>query len=73
VRKRPQNRGGLSRLEVDVLELAARGLTTREIADRLVISPKTADHDIQHIYTKIGVSTRAAAALWAMQNEYVVA
>ena len=73
MRKRPQNRGGLSRLEVDVLELAARGLTTREIADRLVISPKTADHHIQHIYTKIGVSTRAAAALWAMQNEYVVA
>ena len=70
MRKRPQNRGGLSRLEVDVLELAARGLTTREIADRLVISPKTADH---HIHTKIGVSTRAAAALWAMQNDYVVA
>jgi DNA-binding NarL/FixJ family response regulator len=72
VRKRPRNRGGLSRREVDVLQLAARGLTTRQIADRLVISPKTADHHIQHIYTKIGVSTRAAAALWAMQNDYVV-
>src|SRR6266536_6273198 len=72
VRKRPQNRGGLSRREVDVLQLAARGLTTRQIADRLVISPKTADHHIQHIYTKIGVSTRAAAALRAMQNDYVV-
>jgi HD-GYP domain-containing protein (c-di-GMP phosphodiesterase class II) len=73
VQKRPQNRGGLSRREVDVLQLAARGLTTRQIADRLVISPKTADHHIQHIYTKIGVSTRAAAALWAMQNDYVAA
>lgn len=73
VPKRQQNRGGLSRREVEVLQLAARGLTTREIADRLVISPKTADHHIQHIYSKIGVSTRAAAALWAMQNEYVVA
>jgi HD-GYP domain-containing protein (c-di-GMP phosphodiesterase class II) len=72
-RKRPQNRGGLSAREVDVLQLAARGLTTRQIADRLVISPKTADHHIQHIYTKIGVATRAAAALWAMQNDYVVA
>jgi HD-GYP domain-containing protein (c-di-GMP phosphodiesterase class II) len=71
VRRRPQNPGGLSRREVDVLCLAARGLTTREIADRLVISPKTADHHIQHIYTKIGVSTRAAAALWAMQNDVV--
>ena len=70
--KRPKNRGGLSHREVEVLQLAARGLTTREIADRLVISPKTADHHIQHIYTKIDVSTRAAAALWAMQNDYVV-
>ena len=42
-----------------------------EIADRLFISPKTADHHIQHIYTKIGVSTRAAAALWAMQHAVV--
>ena len=58
--KRPQNPGGLTRREVDVLRLAARGLTTRQIADRLFISPKTADHHIQHIYGKIGVSTRAA-------------
>jgi len=71
VRKRPQNPGGLSRREVDVLRLAARGLTTRQIADRLVIAPKTADHHIQHIYNKIGVSTRAAAALWAMQHNVV--
>jgi DNA-binding CsgD family transcriptional regulator len=71
-RKRPQNPARLSRREVDVLGLAARGLTTRQIADRLVISPKTADHHIQHIYGKIGVSTRAAAALWAMQHDVVV-
>ena len=70
-RKRPQHPGGLSGREVDVLSLAARGLTTRQIADRLVISPKTADHHIQHIYSKISVSTRAAAALWAMQNDVV--
>jgi DNA-binding CsgD family transcriptional regulator len=37
----------------------------------LFISPKTADHHIQHVYTKIGVATRAAAALWAMQNDVV--
>ena len=66
--KRPQSPGGLSRREVDVLRLAARGLTSRQIADRLFISPKTTDHHIQHIYNKIGVSTRAAAALWAMQQ-----
>jgi HD-GYP domain-containing protein (c-di-GMP phosphodiesterase class II) len=69
--KRPQNPGGLTRREVDVLRLAARGHTTREIADRLFISPKTADHHIQHIYGKIGVSTRAAAALWAMEHTVV--
>jgi DNA-binding CsgD family transcriptional regulator len=71
VGKRQRNPGGLTRREVEVLRLAARGLTAREIADRLTISPKTADHHIQHIYGKIGVSTRAAAALWAMQHTLV--
>ena len=70
--KRPSHPGGLTRREVDVLRLAARGHTTREIADRLFISAKTADHHIQHIYRKIGVSTRAAAALSAMQHTVVV-
>jgi HD-GYP domain-containing protein (c-di-GMP phosphodiesterase class II) len=69
--KRQQHPGGLTRREVDVLRLAARGLTTREIADRLYISPKTADHHIQHIYGKIKTSTRAGAALWAMQHAVV--
>ena len=69
--RRRQYPGGLTNREVEVLRLAARGLTMREIGDRLYISPKTADHHIQHIYTKIGVSTRAAAALWAMQHGVV--
>lgn len=71
VTKRAQHPGRLSRREVDVLRLAAKGLTTKQIADRLYISAKTADHHIQHVYNKIGVSTRAAAALWAMQNAVV--
>ncbi len=69
--RRTQHPGGLSGRELEVLHLAAKGLTTRQIAERLYISPKTADHHIQHVYTKIGVSTRAAAALWAMQNAVV--
>jgi HD-GYP domain-containing protein (c-di-GMP phosphodiesterase class II) len=69
--RRQPHPGGLTRREVDVLRLAARGLTTREIAGRLTISPKTADHHIQHIYGKIGTSTRAGAALWAMQHSVV--
>jgi DNA-binding NarL/FixJ family response regulator len=69
--KRQGNPGGLTRRKVEVLRLAARGLTTQDIAGRLFISPKTADHHIQYIYGKIGVSTRAAAALWAMQHTVV--
>jgi DNA-binding CsgD family transcriptional regulator len=69
--RRAANPGGLSDREIEVLRLAAKGLSTKVIADQLYISPKTADHHIQHLYTKIGVSTRAAAALWAMQNSVV--
>jgi HD-GYP domain-containing protein (c-di-GMP phosphodiesterase class II) len=69
--KRQNNPGGLTRREVEVLRLAAKGLTTGQIAERLYISPKTADHHIQHIYGKIRVSTRAAAALWAMEHAVV--
>jgi HD-GYP domain-containing protein (c-di-GMP phosphodiesterase class II) len=58
----------LSEREVEVLRLIAQGLSTRKIGEALVISPKTADHHIQHIYNKIGVSTRAAATLFAMQH-----
>jgi DNA-binding NarL/FixJ family response regulator len=41
----------------------------KEVAQLLIISQKTVDHHIQHIYTKIGVSTRAAATLFAMQHD----
>jgi HD-GYP domain-containing protein (c-di-GMP phosphodiesterase class II) len=59
---------GLSDREVEVLRLAAAGLSNRQIADALVISPRTAEHHIQHVYAKIGVSTRAAAAMFAMEH-----
>jgi HD-GYP domain-containing protein (c-di-GMP phosphodiesterase class II) len=67
----PKSVHGLTPREVEVLRLAARGLTTGEIATQLFISPKTADHHIQHVYGKIGVSSRAAAMLWAIQNSVV--
>jgi DNA-binding NarL/FixJ family response regulator len=44
-------------------------LANREIAKRLSIAEKTVGHHIQHIYTKIGVSTRAAATLFALQHD----
>jgi HD-GYP domain-containing protein (c-di-GMP phosphodiesterase class II) len=60
---------GLSDREVEVLRLAARGLSNREIAENLVISRRTAEHHLQHVYAKIGTSTRAAAALFAMEHD----
>jgi HD-GYP domain-containing protein (c-di-GMP phosphodiesterase class II) len=59
---------GLSEREVEVLRLIARGASYKAVADRLSISPKTAEHHVAHIYTKIGVSSRAAAALFAMEH-----
>ena len=62
---------GSARREVDVLRLAAQGLTTREIAERLFISAKTADRHIQNLYTKIGASNRAGATRWAVEHGLV--
>ncbi|HNP69837.1 MAG TPA: HD domain-containing phosphohydrolase [Kouleothrix sp.] len=65
---RPERPAGLSEREIEVLRLLARGHTMQQIAERLVISKKTVDSHIQHIYTKIGVSTRAGATLFAMEQ-----
>ncbi|HEX6844243.1 MAG TPA: HD domain-containing phosphohydrolase [Actinomycetota bacterium] len=59
---------GLSDREVEVLRMVSRGLTNKQIAAALVISPRTAEHHVQHIYGKIGTSTRAAAAMFAMEH-----
>lgn len=59
---------GLTDRQIDVLRLVARGLSNREIADRLVISRRTAENHVQDVYAKIGASTRAAAALFAMEH-----
>jgi HD-GYP domain-containing protein (c-di-GMP phosphodiesterase class II) len=59
---------GLTPREVEVLRLLARGLSSREIAARLVISHKTARNHIEHIYAKVGASDRVRASLFAMQH-----
>jgi HD-GYP domain-containing protein (c-di-GMP phosphodiesterase class II) len=59
---------GLTDRETQVIGLLARGLQTKQIARALGISAKTADRHIQNAYTKIGVSTRAAATLFAMEH-----
>ena len=60
--------GGLTAREVEVLGLLARGHSNREIAHRLVITPKTAMNHVEHIYAKLGISSRAAATLYATQH-----
>jgi DNA-binding NarL/FixJ family response regulator len=62
---------GLTPREAEVLGLLARGLQTKQIAARLEMSPKTADRHIQNSYRKIGVSTRAAATLYATEHGLV--
>jgi HD-GYP domain-containing protein (c-di-GMP phosphodiesterase class II) len=59
---------GLTTREVEVLRLLARGLANKQIAERLVISTKTAGSHVEHIYTKIGVSNRAQASVFAMKH-----
>jgi HD-GYP domain-containing protein (c-di-GMP phosphodiesterase class II) len=62
------NPGGLTDREVEVLRLIARGHTNRVIGEELYISPKTVGRHVENIYVKIGVSTRAGAALYAMEQ-----
>jgi HD-GYP domain-containing protein (c-di-GMP phosphodiesterase class II) len=64
-RSRP---AGLTGRQIDVLRLLAGGSSNRDIADTLVISRRTAEHHVQDVYAKIGASTRAAAALFAMEH-----
>lgn len=60
---------GLSPREVEVLRLLSRGLTDKEIAQRLSLSVRTVHHHVEHIYEKTGVSGRAAAALYAVRHD----
>ena len=59
---------GLTTREVDVLRLVARGLSSKQIAAQLVITPKTARNHIEHIYAKIGATSRVTASMFAVQN-----
>ncbi|MFP3901410.1 MAG: HD domain-containing phosphohydrolase [Acidimicrobiia bacterium] len=69
VRRQEVRPRGLTDREVEVLRLVADGCSNPEIGRRLGISRRTAEHHVQHVYTKIGVSTRAAAALFALEHD----
>ena len=68
VRRRRQGVAGLTAREIEVLRLLARGLSTKAIAEQLVITPKTAGKHVEHIYSKIDASSRTAAALFAIRH-----
>jgi HD-GYP domain-containing protein (c-di-GMP phosphodiesterase class II) len=64
-RRRPELPSGLTRRELEVLRLLARGFSNKQIATELIVSPKTVGTHVEHIYAKIRVSNRAAAAFYA--------
>jgi HD-GYP domain-containing protein (c-di-GMP phosphodiesterase class II) len=68
VPRRRDGPAGLTAREIDVLRLVARGHSNKEVAKQLVISPKTARNHIEHIYVKIGTSSRVGASMFAMQH-----
>lgn len=62
---------GLTERELQVLLVLVRGRSNQAIADDLGISVKTVGHHVQHVYEKAGVRSRAAATLWAFENDLV--
>jgi HD-GYP domain-containing protein (c-di-GMP phosphodiesterase class II) len=71
IRRRPNLVAGLTVREVEVLALLVRGLPNKQIAAALAVTPKTVGSHIEHIYTKIGASTRGSAAMYAMRHGLV--
>jgi HD-GYP domain-containing protein (c-di-GMP phosphodiesterase class II) len=71
--KRREWPAGLSTREVEILRLVARGQTTKQIAATLHISPKTAGTHVEHVYTKLGVTNRALASLFAAKHGLITA
>ncbi len=68
VLRRRDGLAGLTQREIEILKLVARGLSNKEVAVRLNISPKTVANHVEHIYGKIDASNRAAASLFAMHH-----
>jgi DNA-binding NarL/FixJ family response regulator len=56
---------------VEVLRLVAQGLTDAQVAEQLVISPRTVNFHLASIYSKLGVSSRSAATRYAIEHQLV--
>jgi DNA-binding CsgD family transcriptional regulator len=63
--------GGLTPREVQVLKLVATGLSDAQVAEQLVISPRTVSTHLQSIYGKLGINSRVAATRFAVENKLV--
>ena len=62
---------GLTAREIEVLRLVTQGLTTTQIAEQLMISPRTADAHLRSIYSKLEVTSRAAATRSAIEHQLI--
>jgi DNA-binding NarL/FixJ family response regulator len=71
VRRSPNYPAGLTAREVEVLRLVAQGLTDVQVAEQLVVSPRTITTHLTSIYNKLGVSSRAAATRFAAEHDLI--
>jgi putative nucleotidyltransferase with HDIG domain len=70
-RTAPANSHGLSERELQVAQLLARGKSNKEIASQLYISPRTVQVHLARIFDKLGVRSRAGAAIWLIEHDLV--
>jgi DNA-binding CsgD family transcriptional regulator/tetratricopeptide (TPR) repeat protein len=66
------NPAGLTARQLEVLELLSEGLTNAEIAERLIVSPRTAEHHVAAVLVKLGATTRREAVRRAIERGLVV-
>ncbi len=71
VKAPPTSPAGLTAREVEILRLVGQGLTDAQVAEQLVISPRTVNWHLTSIYSKLGVSSRCAATRYAIEQQVV--
>ena len=64
-----RNCDGLTEREIEVLRAVAQGMTDAQVAEQLVISPRTVHSHLNSIYSKLGISSRSAATRYAIEHD----